>query len=213
MLKQLIFHIYSYIVLTPSHTIFEAESVTTYKKLPKASCTMKRTILVIFIFIFGLNYQAYCQNVYAEQSVKNTKIAWMSIFPKKKCVLLRKSNEEYETNVYEIKYFKCNIIKTNSRLHPYKLTVRIDIENWSSKEKKMFVKDALANIEEKGDRFQGVGVAEFPLTALYELEDGNWVLSTGNKRMMNFLKSARARYNTHVDISKIISIPYGAQIN
>jgi hypothetical protein len=185
-----------------------AESVTTYRnKQQKGVCNIKRTILVILMFIFGFYNQAYCQDIKVKQSLKNTKIAWESIFPSKKCVLLHKSNEEYETNVYEMKSFKCDIIKTNSLVNPYKLTVRIDTENWSSKEKKMSIKDALANIEEKGDRFPGSGSADFPLTGVYELEDGKWVLSTGNKWMIYFLKSARAKYNMHVNVSKIISIP------
>ena len=96
--------------------------------------------------------QAYCQDINEKQSVENTKIAWVSIFSSKKCILLHKSNEKYETNVYEMKSFKCEIIKTNSRVNPYKLTVRIEIESRSSKEKTMFIKDALANVEEKGDR-------------------------------------------------------------
>ena len=170
------------------------------------SSPLKRTILVILMFFFGFYNQAYCQDINVKQSVKNAKIAWESIFPGQKCVLLRKRNLKYETNVYEIKSFKCDIVKTNSRVSPYKLTLRIDIENWSSKTKKMSIKDALANVEEKGDRFSGWSTAEFPLTGVYELKDGKWVFSMGNKLMLNFLKSARANYNRHVNISKIMSI-------
>ena len=71
----------------------------------------------------------------------------------------------------------------------------------------MFIKDALANAEGKGDRFPGLGTTEFPLTGVYKLKDGKWVFSMGNKLMMNFIMSARANYNTHVDISKVMSIP------
>ena len=71
----------------------------------------------------------------------------------------------------------------------------------------MNIKDALANLEVKGDRFRSSGIAKFPLTGVYELEDGMWVFSMGNKWMMNFIMSARANYNTHVDISKVMSIP------
>ena len=106
-----------------------------------------------------------------------------------------------------MKSFNCDIIKTNSRINPYKLTVRIEIESWSSKEKKMYIKDALANVEEKGDRLPGLGTTEFPLTGVYKLKDGKWVFSMGNKLMMNFIMSARANYNTHIDISKVMSIP------
>ena len=159
------------------------------------------------MFFSGFYNQANCQDINVKQSLENTQIAWESIFPGKKCVLLHKSNKEYKTNVYELKSFKCDIIKTNSRVKPYKLTVRIDIEKWSSKEKMMSIKDALANIEEKRDRFPGSGTAEFSLTGVYELEDGKWVFAMGNKWMLNFLKRARANYNTHVNILKIIAIP------
>jgi hypothetical protein len=59
----------------------------------------------------------------------------------------------------------------------------------------------------RGDRFSGSGVAEFPLTGLYELKKGRWEFSMGNKWMMDFLKKARAKYNQHVNISTIILIP------
>ena len=59
----------------------------------------------------------------------------------------------------------------------------------------------------RGNRFPGSGVAEFPLTGLYELKKGRWVFSMGNKLMMDFLKKARAKYNQHVNISMIIFIP------
>ena len=134
-------------------------------------------------------------------------MAWESIFPGKKCILLREINKKYETHVYEMKSAKCDILKTNSRVNPYKLRVRIDIEKWSSKEKKMSIKEALANVEERGARFPGSSTAEIPLTGIYKLEDGKWVFTFANKWMMDFLKKARAKYNQHVNISMIISIP------
>lgn len=173
----------------------------------KESGNVKTAILVILIFSFGFCNQAYCQDINVKQSVENAKIAWESIFSGKKCLLLHKSNYKYITNIYEMKSFQCDIIKTYSRVNPYKLTVRIEIENWSSKEKKINIKDALANLEVKGDRFRSSGIAKFPLTGVYELEDGMWVFSMGNKWMMNFIMSARANYNTHVKISKAIFIP------
>ena len=159
------------------------------------------------VFFFGFYNQAYCQDINVKQFVKNANLARESIFAGKRCVLLHKSNLKYETTVYEMKSLKCDVIKTNSRIHPYKLTVRIEIENWSSKEKKTSINDALANVEKKGEGVQKTGRAEFPLIGIYELEDGIWVYSIGNKWMINFIKRARAKYNTHVDISKILSIP------
>ena len=169
--------------------------------------SMIKTILVILMIIFGSYNRAYCQDISVEQSLKNTTIAWESLFTNKKCILLHKRHEHYKAIVYQMKYFKCDIVKTNSRVNPYRLTVRVDIESWSSREWKMTIKDALANVEEKGGRFQGSGIAEFPLTAWYKLEDGRWAFAMGNKRMLDFLKRARARDNMHVNVSGIISIP------
>ncbi len=169
--------------------------------------SMIKTILVILMIIFGSYNRAYCQDINVEQSLKNTKIAWESIFPNKKCVLLHKRHEEYETNVYEIKHFKYDLVKTYSRSNPYKLKVRIEIEYWSSRERKMSIKDALANLVDREDGVQRSDTANFPLTALYAFKDGSWVFSAGNKWMMLFLKRARARYNKHVNITRIISIP------
>jgi hypothetical protein len=168
---------------------------------------LKGTILAILMFIFGCYGLAYCQDSNVMQSVENAKIAWESIFPDNKCILLPKRNDKYETHVYEMKSLKCDVLKTNSRDNPHKLKVRIEIEKWSIKEKQISIKDALANAKEKGDRFPGSGVAELPLTGLYELKKGRWVFSMGNKWMMDFLKKARAKYNQHVNISTIIFIP------
>jgi hypothetical protein len=168
---------------------------------------MKRTILMTLLIFFGFYNQAFCQDISIKQSVKNANTAWESIFPGKRCVLLHKRNQKYETTVNEMKSLKCDVIKTNSRINPYKLTVRIEIENWSSKEKKTSIRDALANVDKKEEGFQKSGRAKFPLTGVYELEDGKWVYSIGNKWMINFIKRARAKYNTHVNISKILSIP------
>ena len=106
-----------------------------------------------------------------------------------------------------MKSLKCDVVKTYSHVNPYRLKVRIDIEKWSSEEKKMSIKDALASVEEIGDRYPGSGIAELTLAGVYELKDGKWIFSMGNKWMMDFIKKARARYNQHVYISKIISIP------
>ncbi len=106
-----------------------------------------------------------------------------------------------------MKSFKYDIVKTNSRINPYKLMTRIEIEYWSSWERKMSIKDALANIQDREEGYQSSETANFPLTALYKLEGGRWVFSMGNKWMMHFLKRARARYNMHVKVSRIISIP------
>ena len=158
------------------------------------------------MFFCGFSNQSYCQEINVEQSVKNAVIAWETIFPGQKCILLHKRPEDYETTIYLVKYFKSDIVKTNSRVNPYKLTVRIDIESWSSKENKTSIQEALANVEEKGDRISGLDTAEFPLTGIYKFEDGKWVFSLGNRSMMKFIKRARAKYNGHVNISKIITI-------
>ena len=163
--------------------------------------------MVLLILIFGFYSRAYCQEINAKQSVKNATAAWESIFPGKKCVLLYKRNDKYETHVYEMKSIKCEVVKTNSRVNPYKLKVRIEIEAWSSREKKTTIKEALANVEEKGDRLPGAGTAAFPMTGLYNLEDGNWLFTAGNKQWMIFFRKARAKYNTHVNVSIIYSIP------
>ena len=168
---------------------------------------MKKTILVVIISFFGFYNQAHCQSFNEGQSLKNAKNAWESIFPNKKCVLLQKRQKEYETNIYELKSLEYEIVKTHSRINPYKLKVRIEIVTWSSPERKMSVKDALANLVEKGDRLQGAGMAEYPLTGVYKLENGRWVLSIGNKWMIKFITRARADYNSNVNISKIVSIP------
>ncbi len=168
---------------------------------------MKKTILVVIISFLGFYNQAQCENFNEEQSLKNAKNAWESIFSDKKCVLLQKKHKEYEINIYELKSFEYEIVKTHSRINPYKLTVRIEIVKWSSPKRKMSVKDALANLEEKGDRLIGTGIAEYPLTGVYKLEKGRWVLSIGNKWMIKFITRARADYNSHVNISKILSIP------
>ena len=138
--------------------------------------------------------------------MKNAVIAWETIFPGQKCILLHKRPEYYETFIYIVKYFKSDIVKTNSHVNPYKLKVRIDIESWSSKEKRTSIQEALANVEEKGDRISGLDTAEFPLTGIYKIKDGKWVFSMGNRSMMNFIKRARAKHNGHVDISRIIAI-------
>ena len=168
---------------------------------------MKRMISMTLVFFFGFYNQAFCQDISIKKSVYNANTAWESIFPGKRCVLLHKRNLRYETTVYEMKSLKCDVIKTNSRIHPYKLTVRIEIESWSSKDKKMSIKDALANVEKKGDRFPGSGTAEITLTGVYVFKDGMWEFSMGNKWMLKFIRSARANYNGHVNISKILSIP------
>jgi hypothetical protein len=168
---------------------------------------MKRTIFLILTFLFGFCTHLYCQDLSAEQSLKNVKIAWEAIFPEKKCILLHKKPSGYETHVYELKHFKSEVVQTNYRVSPYRLAVRIDIEKWSSRVKKMSVQKALDNVEDKGDAVQYSPAAKFPLTAVYKLEDDRWKLSSTNKWMMNFLKNARARYNMHVDISRIISFP------
>ena len=167
----------------------------------------KGTILAILMLIFGCYGLAYCQDSNAMQSVKNAKIAWESIFPDNKCILFHKNNDKYETHIYEMKSLECDVLKTYSRVNPHKLKVRIEIEKWSIKEKQMSIKDALANVKEKGDRLRGWRFAEFPLTGLYEFEKGRWVFSMGNKWMLDFLKKARAKYNQHVKISTIIFIP------
>ncbi len=168
---------------------------------------MKTAILVILMFFCGLYNQAYCQDINEKQSVENAKNAWASIFSNNQCVLLHRNNERYETNIYEMKSFKYDVVKTHSRANPYRLTVRIEIESWSSREKRVSIKDAFANVEEKRDRLPGRGTIEVPLTGVYKLKDGKWEFTMGNKWMMTFIKRARANYNTHVDISRVISIP------
>ena len=182
--------------------------MTNYRNIPRqGDCILKRTIVVILMIFFGFYNRAYCQDIDINQSVKNARIAWESIFPDNKCVLLHKFGDKYKTQVYEMKSLKCDVVKTYSRVNPYRLKVRIDIEKWSSKEKKMSIKDALASAEEIGDRYPGSGITELTLAGVYELKDGKWIFSMGNKWMMDFIKKARARYNQHVYISKIISIP------
>ena len=168
---------------------------------------MKTAILVFYIFCFGMYSQAYCQEINAKQSLKNAKMAWTSIFPGNRCVLLHESNLLYVTNVYEMKSFKSEIVKTNSRIKPFKLKVRIVVDRWTSRTKKKRINEALDNVDEKGDGYSGPIIEEFPLTALYEIQNDSWVFTMGNKLMIDFLSSGRAKYNTHVNILKIISIP------
>lgn len=170
------------------------------------SKTLKKAILVVFMVLVVFHSHAPCQEIDVKQSVENANRAWELIFPGNRCVLLHQINLEYETRVYEMKYVRGDIVLTNSRVNPYRLKIRIGIESWSSSERRMVVKDALANVDEKADRLSGTGSAEFSLTGIYQLDEGRWVFLMGNKRMLNFIRSARARYNLHVDISKIISI-------